>query len=47
MRSPPQSRSGAFTIAGGVMVAIGIFAPSGWPFVIGGLALLVVAGGSR
>jgi hypothetical protein len=36
-----------FTIAGGVMVAIGIFAPSGWPFVIGGLVLLVVAGGSR
>jgi len=40
-------RGGALTVAGGVMVAIGIVASSGRPFVIGGLVLLLLAAGSR
>jgi hypothetical protein len=43
----PQLRSGVLTVAGTLLVAIGIFIHSGWPFVIAGLALLVVAAGSR
>jgi hypothetical protein len=43
----PRSRSGTFAVAGAVLLAVGIFVSTGWPFVLGGFVLLVVAAGSR
>jgi hypothetical protein len=42
-----QSRSGTFAVAGAMLLAVGIFVSAGWPYVLGGFILLVVAAGSR
>lgn len=47
MRAAPSQRTAAFTGAGVLLVAIGLFVNGGWPFVIGGFVLLVAAAGSR
>lgn len=47
VRDGAQWRSGLLTGAGALLVAVGIFAPSGWPFVLGGFVLLLAAASSR
>jgi uncharacterized membrane protein len=47
LSSGSQSRSGILAGAGAVLLAVGIFVSTGWPFVLGGFILLVVAAGSR
>jgi uncharacterized membrane protein len=40
---PIRVRQAAFTGAGVVLVAAGFFVPTGWPLVLGGFVLLLVA----
>jgi len=42
-----QWRNGLLTGAGALLVAVGIFVNGGWPFLVGGFVLLVVAASSR
>lgn len=45
--SPPQppvrTREAAYTSAAVVLIAAGLLLPNGWPLVLGGLILLVMA----
>jgi hypothetical protein len=43
----PERRGAAFTVSGAVLIAVGIFVSAGWPFILGGIVLLVAAVGSR
>lgn len=49
--SPPQppvrTREAAFTSAAVVLIAAGILFPNGWPLILGGLILLVMAVSER
>jgi uncharacterized membrane protein len=47
MSGHPEWRSAAFTGAGAILVALGVFVSAGWPFVLGGFVLLLIAAGSR
>ena len=47
MRDGAHLRTGLLTGAGALLVAVGVFVPSGWPFVLGGFILLVAAASSR
>jgi hypothetical protein len=40
---PIRVRQAAFTSAGVVLVAAGLYLPNGWPLVLGGFVLLLVA----
>jgi hypothetical protein len=43
----PEWRTAAFTLAGAVLIAVGILVSAGWPYVLGGIVLLVAAAASR
>jgi hypothetical protein len=45
--SSPEWRTAAFTLAGAVLIAVGILVSAGWPYVLGGIVLLGAAVGSR
>jgi hypothetical protein len=47
VRDGAQLRTGLLTGAGALLVAVGIFVSSGWPFVLGGFILLAAAASSR
>jgi sulfite exporter TauE/SafE len=40
---PVRVRQAAFTSAGVLLVAAGLYLPNGWPLVLGGFVLLVAA----
>lgn len=37
----------ALTLAGVLLISVGLFVTSGWPFVVGGLILILAAAGTR
>jgi hypothetical protein len=43
----PSLRSAVFTSVGVILVAFGVFVRAGWPFVLGGFVLLLIATASR
>ncbi len=44
---PAKAREAACTSAAVVLIAAGIFVPSGWPLVLGGFVLLLIAVSGR
>ncbi|HSS04403.1 MAG TPA: hypothetical protein VLK89_04340 [Solirubrobacterales bacterium] len=47
MQPRPSLHSAVLTSAGVLLIAFGIFVHAGWPFVLGGFVLLMIAMASR